>query len=144
MTAGQRVGVTAATLTALDLGVSNDDVSLFFVRPDRHLPMTIHADSPLKYFTEPTRSTLYANVQRPNKTVFGGILRSAVGGFVAARSNNGRDPKRPFGAGRSGYLAVRRRPSRASVWLGSSCSVRSYSACASAVCPCISNVWPAR
>lgn len=64
VTAGQHVGMTAATLTALDLGVSNNDVTLFFVRPDRYIPFTIHADSPLKYFAEPARTQVYAKVQR--------------------------------------------------------------------------------
>lgn len=64
VTAGQRLGVTPAVAGGLDLGVSNEDVTLFFVRPDRYISATIHADSPLKYFTEPTRGTLYAKVRR--------------------------------------------------------------------------------
>jgi hypothetical protein len=64
LTGGQRLGVTSSLSMALDLGVSNQAVTLFFVRPERYIPGTIHADSPLKYFQEPTRSTLYAKVAR--------------------------------------------------------------------------------
>ena len=63
VSAGQYVGETNTT-GAMDLGVSNDAVTLFFVRPERYIGFTIHADSPLKYFQEPARSTLYAKVRR--------------------------------------------------------------------------------
>ncbi len=63
LTAGQRIGVTGLS-NALDLGVSNEAVTLFFVRPERYISGTIHADSPLKYFQEPIRSALYAKVTR--------------------------------------------------------------------------------
>ena len=62
--AGQRLGVTASTNTALDLGVINNAVTLFFVRPERYIAGTLHGDSPLKYFAEPVRADLYAKVSR--------------------------------------------------------------------------------
>src|SRR6185295_5333781 len=37
VTAGQRVGVTVASTGALDLGVFLDDVTLFFVKPQRYI-----------------------------------------------------------------------------------------------------------
>src|SRR5580765_4767624 len=64
LTGGQRIGATSSQAMALDLGVSNDAVTLFFVRPERYIPGTIHADSPLKYFQEPLKSALYAKVRR--------------------------------------------------------------------------------
>lgn len=59
---GQRIGVTVTNGSALDLGLSNAAVTRTFVRPDRYIPMTLHADAPLKYFPEPTRTALYAKV----------------------------------------------------------------------------------
>jgi len=64
VTGGQRLGVTSALSMAVDLGVTNNAVTLFFVRPERYIPGTIHADSPLKYFQEPLKSALYAKVNR--------------------------------------------------------------------------------
>lgn len=64
ITAGQSLGVTSTLAFALDLGVSNDGVTLFFASPGRYPTQTIHADSPLKYFQEPVKSTLYGLVQR--------------------------------------------------------------------------------
>jgi hypothetical protein len=65
--AGQRLGVTTSAAGAMDLGVINDTITLFFVRPDRYIPGTLHADSPLKYFDEPLRSELYAKVTSAEK-----------------------------------------------------------------------------
>jgi hypothetical protein len=62
--AGQRLGSTSTLAQALDLGVSNDAVTLFFARPERYPTQTIHADSGLKYFQEPVRSALSALVNR--------------------------------------------------------------------------------
>ena len=64
VTAGQRIGVTVASSGAMDLGVTNDDVTLFFVRPDRYNVLTRHADGPLKYFAEPVRVQLLPKVKR--------------------------------------------------------------------------------
>jgi hypothetical protein len=62
--AGQRLGVTATAAGAMDLGVINNAVTLFFVRPERYILGTLHGDSPLKYFPEPLRGDLYAKVSR--------------------------------------------------------------------------------
>ena len=64
ITAGQRLGVTVASSGAMDLGVTNDDVTLFFARPERYIPMTLHADGPLKYFTDAVRTQLLPKVKR--------------------------------------------------------------------------------
>src|SRR5438874_1141304 len=52
---------------AMDLGIVNNAVTLFFARPDRYIPGTLHADSPFKYFAEPVRSQLYARVAAADK-----------------------------------------------------------------------------
>ena len=65
--AGQRVGVTASAAGAMDLGVVNNAITLFFARPDRYIPGTLHADSPFKYFAEPVRSQLYARIAAADK-----------------------------------------------------------------------------
>jgi hypothetical protein len=64
LTAGQRIGVTASAAGAMDLGIINNAVTLFFVRPERYIAGTLHGDSPLKYFPEPVKSDLYAKVTR--------------------------------------------------------------------------------
>ncbi len=64
LTAGQHLGVTSGRSNALDLGVLNQAVTLFFVRPERYSQGTIHADSPLRYFEEPLRTALYGKVSR--------------------------------------------------------------------------------
>jgi hypothetical protein len=64
LTAGQRIGVTASVANAMDLGLINNAVTKFFVRPERYIAGTLHGDSPLKYFSEPAKSDLYAKVTR--------------------------------------------------------------------------------
>ncbi len=64
LSAGQRVGVTASAAGAMDLGIINNAVTLFFVRPERYIAGTLHGDSPLKYFSDSVRSDLYAKVGR--------------------------------------------------------------------------------
>lgn len=63
VTAGQRLGTTG-TAFGIDLGVINESLTLNFVMPSRYIADTIHADAPLKYFSEPLRGQLYARVQR--------------------------------------------------------------------------------
>ena len=64
ISSGQRLGVTSSAAGAMDLGVINNAVTLFFVRPERYIAGTLHGDSPLKYFAEPVRGDLYAKVSR--------------------------------------------------------------------------------
>jgi len=64
VSAGQRLGVTASAAGAMDLGVINNAITLFFVRPERYIAGTLHGDSPLKYFAEPLRNDLYSKVSR--------------------------------------------------------------------------------
>ena len=64
LTAGQQIGVTGPAF-AVDLGVINDTITIGFVNPARYTDgEMLHTDAPLKYYTEPLRSQLYANVQR--------------------------------------------------------------------------------
>jgi hypothetical protein len=63
MSAGQRIGTTGGAY-GVDLGVVNDTITLAFANPSRYNDDTLHADAPLKYFTEPLRAQLYAKVQR--------------------------------------------------------------------------------
>lgn len=64
LTAGQQIG-TSGNAYAVDLGVINDNAPLGFINPARYNDgETLHADAPLKYYTEPLRSQLYARVQR--------------------------------------------------------------------------------
>ena len=82
ITAGQHLGMTSTLALALDLGVSNDAVTLFFVNPARYPTQTIHADSPLKYFQEPARTTLYGLVRRNSADKDGRIDFDQAGRLV--------------------------------------------------------------
>jgi len=64
VTAGQRIGVTGSTSLGIDLGVINEDRTVFFVNPARYTDEERHGDAPLQYFEEPLRSQLYARVRR--------------------------------------------------------------------------------
>ena len=80
LTAGQRLGSSGAAF-GIDLGVVNYGVTLTgFVNPSRYIDDTLHADGPLKYFSEPLRSQLYAKVQR-----IGGDLDGKIDYDVAGR-----------------------------------------------------------
>jgi len=63
VTAGQRIGVTGEAY-AVDLGVVNDSITVPFLVPSRYNMESLNADAPLKYFSEPLKSQLYARVQR--------------------------------------------------------------------------------
>ncbi|HJP61684.1 MAG TPA: hypothetical protein VJ865_16870 [Gemmatimonadaceae bacterium] len=77
--AGQRLGVTASAAGAMDLGVINNAVTVFFVRPERYIAGTLHGDSPLKYFPEPVRGDLYAKVSRAGSDKDGQISFDRAG-----------------------------------------------------------------
>ena len=62
--AGQKVGTTSTLSYGLDIGLEDLAVTRFFVNPARYGEGTIHAESALKYFEEPLRSTLYSKVDR--------------------------------------------------------------------------------
>ncbi len=64
LAAGQRIGETGSTAYGIDLGVINEQKSVFFVNPLRYPSTTVHGDAPLPYFDEPLRSRLYGRVQR--------------------------------------------------------------------------------
>ena len=58
VTAGQQMGVTGSTAYGIDLGVINEQKTVFFVNPLRYPSTTVHGDAPLPYFDEPLRSRL--------------------------------------------------------------------------------------
>lgn len=63
LTAGQRIGVTGSVAYGIDLGVINDQKTVYFVNPPRFPGTSVHGDAPLPYYEEPLRSRLYARVQ---------------------------------------------------------------------------------
>ena len=64
--AGQRVGMSSASSQSfgIDLGMFSDAVTVPFANPARYSSESLHGDSPIKYFTEPLRTQLYALVRR--------------------------------------------------------------------------------
>lgn len=67
LTAGQRLGTTSPDALAIDLGVTNDDITHAFVPPGRYTRESLHGDKPLQYFAEDLRSALYGLVAGANK-----------------------------------------------------------------------------
>jgi hypothetical protein len=81
--AGEQIGTFSGRAFALDLGVINEAVTRTgFVNPNRYPPDMIHADSPLKYFAEPLRTTLYARVRRSGADKDGKIDYDVPGRLV--------------------------------------------------------------
>jgi len=78
VTAGQRIGVTGNAY-AVDLGVVNDSITVPFLVPSRYNNESLNADAPLKYFSEPVRSQLYARVQRLGSQLDGLINYDVAG-----------------------------------------------------------------
>jgi hypothetical protein len=63
--AGQVIGTTSGLSYALDLGVSNGNLTLTgFVNPSRYYDDMLHADAGLRFYEEPLRSQLYSYVRR--------------------------------------------------------------------------------
>jgi hypothetical protein len=62
VTAGERLGTTG-TAFAMDLGVTNYPLNVFFISPSRYTTEDLHGDAPLKYYAEPLRGQLYSKVQ---------------------------------------------------------------------------------
>ncbi len=62
--AGEQIGVTGPYSLGVDLGVVNLAVQNFFVVRERYHTKTLYGDKPLRYFSEPLRSQLYALVHR--------------------------------------------------------------------------------
>lgn len=63
ITAGQRLGMTSPLAFGLDLGLINNDITVPFISPARYSGNSLHGDAPLKYFTDPLKSQLYALVE---------------------------------------------------------------------------------
>lgn len=64
LAAGQRIGTTSTLSYGLDVGLEDLGVTRFFANPARYGEGTIHAESALRFFQEPLRSTLYGLVER--------------------------------------------------------------------------------
>jgi hypothetical protein len=77
--AGDVIGQTQADLYASDLGVVYQGITQPFADPNRYIEYSLHGDSPLKYFTEPLRSDLYAKVNRVNGSKDGQFCYDTVG-----------------------------------------------------------------
>lgn len=78
VTAGQRIGVSGEAY-AVDLGVINDSLTVPFLAPSRYNSESLNADAPLKYFSEPLKSQLYARVQRLGSQLDGLINYDVAG-----------------------------------------------------------------
>ncbi|MFA4967190.1 MAG: hypothetical protein WC624_03120 [Candidatus Margulisiibacteriota bacterium] len=61
---GQQMGVASKHAAAVDLGVLNKNSSQPFINSTHYVDMNIYSDAPLKYYIEPVKSQLYANVRR--------------------------------------------------------------------------------
>lgn len=80
---GQVIGTTSDKSGAVDLGAVNTNVTLTgFINTARYPDQTIHTDSPLKYYEEPLKTTLYAKVQRDGSDKDGKIDFDTAGRLV--------------------------------------------------------------
>ncbi len=78
--AGAAVGTSNGI--AFDFAVVNNGLTVGFLNPTRYGGTggyTMHTDAPLKYFTEPIRSSLYAKVQREGADLDGRINYDVAG-----------------------------------------------------------------
>jgi len=79
VTAGQVLG-TSGLAYAVDLGVINDALNVPFLAPSRYPDSeSLHGDVPLKYFSDPLRSQLYARVQRLGPELDGAFNYDSAG-----------------------------------------------------------------
>lgn len=62
--AGQRIARHGGNSCCVDFGLVNTGVTNFYANPLRYSGASINADSPLRHFSEPVRSLLYAKVLR--------------------------------------------------------------------------------
>ncbi len=82
LTAGQVLGTTGSSF-AVDLGVVNESITVGFINPSRYSNSdSLHADAPLKYYTEPVRGQLYARVQRLGSDLDGTINYDKAGSLA--------------------------------------------------------------
>lgn len=82
LTAGQRIGVTGSVAYGIDLGVINEQKTVFFVNPLRFPGTSVHGDAPLPYYDEPLRSRLYARVQAVGSNLDGRFAFDEAGRLV--------------------------------------------------------------
>ena len=82
--AGQRIGVTngSGASFGIDLGIFSDAVTVPFANPARYSSESLHGDAPIKYFTEPLRSQLYALVRRSSGDRDGTFNYDATGRLI--------------------------------------------------------------
>jgi hypothetical protein len=62
--AGQQVGVASNKAAAVDLGALNENSPQSFIDPNHYPDISVYSDAPLKYYTEPLKTQLYAAVRR--------------------------------------------------------------------------------
>lgn len=82
LTAGQRIGTTGSTAYGIDLGVINEQKTVFFVNPARYAGPSLHGDAPMTFYEEPLRSRLYARVQRVGSDLDGRFAFDEPGRLV--------------------------------------------------------------
>jgi hypothetical protein len=64
ITAGEQIGVTGPYALGVDLGVVHPEAENYFVVRARYHAKALFGEKPLRFFTEPLRSQLYALVRR--------------------------------------------------------------------------------
>jgi hypothetical protein len=64
LVAGQEIGTTSARAFGVDLGVVDRRVQNRFIVRERYNDKALYGGKPLRYFTDPLRSELYARVRR--------------------------------------------------------------------------------
>lgn len=82
LTAGQRIGVTGSVAYGIDLGVMNEQKTVYFVNPLRFPGTSLHGDAPLPYFEEPLRSRMYGRVQAVSSNLDGRFAYDEPGRLV--------------------------------------------------------------
>lgn len=75
LTAGQRIGVTGSVAYGIDLGVINEQKTVYFVNPLLFPGTSVHGDAPLTYYEEPLRSRMYGRVQAVGSNLDGPAWR---------------------------------------------------------------------
>lgn len=82
VTAGQELGVASKHAAAVDIGVLNNNISQPFINTDHYVTTSLYSDAPLKYYTEPVKSQLYALVRRVGSDKDGTFCYDQAGKLV--------------------------------------------------------------
>jgi hypothetical protein len=62
--AGQQIGTTSPSSPAIDFGLVHPKADNYFIVPARYHAKALYGDKPLRHYTEPLRTQLYALVRR--------------------------------------------------------------------------------